>query len=185
MKRSLNFAIAITLLAALAGCGNDNKSGKRHLNDPWSWAGVNPYQAGAYTPQYGQYQVSQVINENPCIGGMQARTQVQIPLTNFPTVVSPQDVYVGVTSFGDVGAIVGTQSGVPTFIGYICMRSQASGQGQLSGISLGSYSNCMFKPISAATMAFADGTLARFRMMDFGSSRGTPFSPTLCRQRTY
>lgn len=179
MKPSLKFAVGLSLLTILAGCGKDNKSGKRNINDPWSWSGMSQYTAGMHTPVFGQHSVSQVINENPCMSGFQARTQVQIPLTNFPTVIPANDVYVGVTSFGDVAAIVGTASGSPTFIGYICMRTQASGQGQLRGISLGSYSNCAFKPLLAADMIFADGAIAKFRWMDGGTSRGTKF--TLCR----
>lgn len=178
MKKFIHFTLSCMLLATLASCGKDNKSGKN--NNPWDFTGTSLYTAGQ-TPQFGQYQVGQVINENPCITGNPQRIQAQTQLTNFPTVIPAGDVYVGVTSFGDVAAIVGT-GGAPTFIAYVCPRSMSISQGQLMGISLGSYSNCVFKPISAATLRFPDGTEARFRMMDFGSSRqGAPFSPTLCR----
>lgn len=182
MKWCLKLPVSLTLLVLLTACGQDNKSGKPKGLGGYGGidmygAGGQQYQPGMATPTYGQYSVSQAIQENPCVGGgYQNRIQVQVQLTNFPTVIPQNDVYVGVTSFGDVGAIVGTGSGAPTFIGYICPRSMASGQGQLSGISLGSYSNCAFKPISAATMRFPDNTEARFRMMDFGSSAGTKFS---------
>lgn len=176
MKRSLIF---ILTLAFLASCGKDNKSGKKPLD--YSYAGLSPYTAGMATPAFGQYSVSQVINENPCYGAggyQMQRSQVQVPLTNFPTVIPVNDVYVGVTSYGDVATIVGT-GGVPTFIAYVCPRSYSSGQGYLRGISLGSYSNCAFKPLTAATMQFADGTSANFRMMDYGSSANQKFS--MCR----
>jgi hypothetical protein len=175
MKKFIHFTLSCMLLATLASCGNDNKSGKN--NDPWSVMGTNPY-TGQQTPQFGQYQVGQVINENPCISGNQQRIQAQTQLTNFPTVISPGDVYVGVTSFGDVGAIVGT-GGAPTFIAYICPRSMSMSQGQLMGISIGAYSECSFKAISAATLRFPDGTEARFRDMKFGNSMGQKFS--MCR----
>ena len=175
MKKFIHFTLSCMLLATLASCGKDNKSGNR---DPWGLTSTNPY-TGQQTPQFGQYQVGQVINENPCVTGSQQRIQAQTQLANFPTVIPAGDVYVGVTSFGDVGAIVGT-GGVPTFIAYVCPRTMSFSQGQLMGITLGNYSNCAFKPISAATLRFGDGTEARFRMMDYGNSMGQKFS--MCRQ---
>lgn len=180
MKRCLKISLVLTLLVMLTACGKDNKSGKSNGLYPWGTSSILPYTAGMQTPGMGMYAVSQVINENPCIASpMQQRMQVQVPLTNFPTLIPANDVYVGVTSYGDVGAIVGTGA-QPTFIAYLCPRSMMTGQGQLRGISLGSYSQCAgFKPISAATMYFPDGTSANFRMMDFGTSTGQRFS--MCR----
>lgn len=174
MKRSLTFALSLSLLILSVGCGKDNKSGKK--NDPWGWSGTSLYQPGMPTPGYGNFSVSSVINETPCAGqvGNQQRVQIQVQLTSFPTRIPANDIYVGVTSFGDVATLVGT-GGVPTFIAYVCMRSQASGQGQLFGISLLPYSRCQFKQMNA-TMQFADGTYALFRMMDAGNSVGQPFS---------
>ncbi len=180
MKRCLKLTIGITLLAILVGCGKDNKSGKSNGIHPWSVGGMNPYTAGMQTPGYGNYSVSQVIAENPCggspYGAQMQRMQIQIPLQNFPTMIPANDIYVGVTSYGDVGAIVGT-GGQPTFVGYICPRSPATGQGQLTGIRLAPYTQCTgFKGLASATMYFPDGTNASFRLMDYGTSMGTRFS---------
>lgn len=180
MKRFQRLSLSLLALSLLVACGNDNKSGKNNTGDLW---GINQYgipqTIGSYPVGPNGLQVATVIAENPCkssygyTGGQ--RIPVQIPLTSFPSTLAAGTVHVGVTDFGDVAAIVGTGS-VPTFIAYICPRSQMSGAGQLSGISLGAYTRCQFPPISSATMRFPDMTEARFRMLDFGSSQRVPFS---------
>jgi hypothetical protein len=179
----------ITLLALLSACGKSNTSGQSGQYGINGYGVPNGYFGGGIGSvanitsgySYGGYSLDAVQSQNPCVGsygtGAQ-RLMVQVPLAGFPTVISPNDIYVGVTSFGDVGAIIGTGT-TPMFVAYICPRSQASGQGSLYGISLGAYSNCAFKPLTAATMSFPDGTTAAFRMLDYGSSAGAKF--TFCR----
>lgn len=194
MKSLVNVAIFTCMLALAASCGNDNKSGRRN-NDPYGYGAYGAY--SAYTAN--GVQLGQVIAENPCIGSgagpyvqgsnpyynnnawntnfvasASQRVEVSFPLTNF-TVIPNGDIYVGVTSYGDVAAVIGNGS-TPMFVAYICPRSAASGQGSLRGISLGAYTNCAVKPLTAATMLFPDGTSADFRMADFGSSQRTKFS---------
>ena len=182
----------LALLTMLLACGKENKSGKTN-----SWDYSNPYVANPnlnYAPinspyTYGQIPVNNVITQNACrgYGGFhQNRIQIQIPLTNFPTVIPAGDVYVGVTSYGDVAVLAGQATGQPPiFVGYMCQRSFApTGQGQLMGIKIGSYSKCSFKPITAATMVFPGGATAEFRWMDGGSSQG-PFPPPLCLGQAY
>ncbi len=180
----------LALLTMLLACGKENESGKS--NSSWDYS--NPYVSNpnlGYGPinstpySYGGIPVTQVINQNPCRSGgsfNQNRIQIQIPLTNFPTVIPAGDVYVGVTSFGDVAVLAGQATGQPpVFVGYMCQRSFApTGQGQLMGIKIGSYSRCSFKPMTAATMVFPGGATAEFRWMDGGSSQGGPFPPPLC-----
>lgn len=178
------------LFVALTGCGKDNKSG-RSAN---SWDYANPYSSGYGTPvaninspySYGGISVNQVMQENPCTSGYGGygatqRIPIQVPMTNFPTVIAPNDVYVGVTSYGDVGVMVGTAPGQPPmFVGYMCPRSFApNGQGQLLGVKPGVSTQCLFKPIVAATVVFPGGASADFRMMDYGSSAKQKF--TFCR----
>lgn len=169
------------LLTTLVSCGKDNKTGKDN------WALSNPYTAGtSYHPihspyQYGNTSVNQVMQENPCTSSGQPsnnRIQIQIPLSNFPTVIPANDMYVGVTSYGDVAVMVGQGgSQPPLFVGYMCPRSFTSnGQGYLAGITIGSYSNCLFKPITKATIQFPGGASADFRMLDYGSSMRQKFS---------
>jgi hypothetical protein len=182
----------LTLLTALFSCGKNNQSGKSGNN----WGYNNPYTSG-YSPignvnspySYGGMSVNQVMQQNPCqsgYGGMPGYNQpyagqrmpIQVPLTNFPTVVPPGDIYVGVTSFGDVAVLAGQAAGQPPlFVGYMCPRSfSPSGQGQLMGVKIGSYSNCLFKPMTAATVVFPGGGTAEFRWMDGGSSMRQKFS---------
>jgi hypothetical protein len=149
-----------------------------NVNSPYSYGGVSLNTVMAQNPcisGYGTYQ-----GGTGAYGGQ--RITIQQPLTNFPTVIAPNDVYVGVTSYGDVAALVGTAPGQPPmFVGYLCPRSFAtSGQGQILGVKTGSYTNCLIKPIVAATVALPGGATADFRMMDYGSSARAPF--TFCRQ---
>lgn len=183
----------LALLTMLFACGKDNESGKKT-----SWGYGNPYGSG-YNPlsninspySYGGMSVNQVMQQNPCrsgFGGMTGyptqsytgqRIPIQVPLTSFPTVIPPNDIYVGVTSYGDVAVLVGQAlNQPPMFVGYMCPRSfSPSGQGQLMGIKVGSYSNCLFKPITAATVVFPGGmATAEFRWLDGGSSMGQKFS---------
>ena len=176
------------LFVFLAGCGKDNKSGK-----PASSWGFNPYTSGiggVNSPySYGSVSLNQVMAENPCVsgygnyqGGQGAyagqRITIQQPLTNFQTVIPANDIYVGVTSYGDVAALVGTAPGQPPmFVAYLCPRSFAtSGQGQILGVKPGTYTLCQVKPIVAATVALPGGATADFRMMVYGSSARAKFS---------
>lgn len=187
----------LTLLLAVFACGKNNESGKKSS----AWSYNNPYGTG-YNPianinspySYQGMSVNQVMQQNPCRSGFNQmpgytnqtyagqRIPIQIPLTQFPTVIPQNDLYVGVTSFGDVAVVVGQGAQrPPLFVGYMCPRSFApTGQGQLLGVKIGAYSNCLFKPITASTIVFPGGATAEFRWMDGGSSMGQPFS--FCRQ---
>jgi hypothetical protein len=182
----------LTLLTVLFACGKNNESGKN--GSTWSYG--NPYTNGGYPIQtinspysYQGRSVNEVLQQNPCISGFSGmmgfsqpyagqRIPIQIPLTSFPTVIPPGDMYVGVTSFGDVALVAGQAVGQPPlFVGYMCPRSfSPSGQGQLMGIKIGAYSNCLFKPITAATIVFPGGGTAEFRWLDGGSSMRTKFN---------
>jgi hypothetical protein len=187
--------IHLTLLMVFSGCGKNNESGKKN-----QWGYQNPYGSpyvsninSPYFSGNGGLSVNQVMQENPCVSGfmggytgypgmpqpqMGQRLPVQIPLTQFPTVISPGEVYVGVTSYGDVAVVAGQAPGQPPlFVAYLCPRSfSPNGQGQLLGVKIGAYSNCLFKPITAATMVFPGGATADFRYMDGGSSLQRRFS---------
>lgn len=200
--------VIFSLLSLLASCGKDNKTGKSGtaINplgippyDPVTGIpiGFNPISGtgGINSPySFGGGTLNQVMMENPCIsgyGGYQMptgsgayaaqRIETQIPLTNFPTVIAPNDVYVGVTSYGDVAALVGTSPGQPPlFVGYMCPRSfTTSGQGQLLNVTPGVSTQCIFKPIVKAAVVFPGGASADFRMLDYGSSMKQKFS--VCR----
>lgn len=185
MKSLSGLILCSLLVLLLVACGKDNKTGKS--SNQWDYS--NPYGTG-YAPNsvanvnspysFGGVPVNTVMQQNPCLGGggpMQ-RLVIQVPLTNFPTVIAPNDIYVGVTSYGDVAALVGTAPGQPPlFVGYMCPRAfSPQGQGQLMGIKIGAYTQCVFKSITAATVLFPGGATAEFRMLDFGSSQGQKFS---------
>lgn len=196
--KTLPKLLILSAVMALAGCGKDNTSGK-------SGSGVyNSSYCVSYAPngQCSQYQQSQVGNfnspysyngvslntvqaENPCIlqgggmnyGSMNMQRQVVTTRVNIGTVVTNGDMYVGVTSFGDVAAIIGDGTPNPTFVAYVCPRP-VSGQGTLyPRITIGAYTNCAVKYITSANMVFPDGSQANFRAPSpGGSSAGRPFS---------
>lgn len=178
-------------LLAVVSCGKNNESGKSATQ--WNYG--NPYSTG-YSPlttinspyQYQGMSVNQVVQQNPCVNGYGGlpgygqyggqRIPIHVPMVSFPTVVAPGDIYVGVTSFGDVAVLAGQAAGQPPiFEAYMCPRSFAqSGQGQLLGVKIGAYSNCLFKPITAATVVLPGGATAEFRWMDGGNSMMQKFS---------
>jgi hypothetical protein len=186
MKSLSFYLMSLALLALLAACGKNNESGKKS-----SYSYGNPYFGGQYgtinSPySYGNVSVNEVINRHPCTTNgapSQARIQAQFPLTGFPTVIPQNDIYVGVTSSGDVALLVGQgASGPPLFVTYMCQRMYtANGQGQLSDLAFGSYSRCNFKPITRATMYLPGSpTPLYFRWLDGGSSMRQPFPPPIC-----
>lgn len=167
--------VLLFLLAALASCGKDNKSGKN--NGYYGLNSLNTFGAyGGTGISYNGYSVQQVINENPCIGGygnnQRFRSTVQASVNS---VIANGDVYVGVTSYGDVAVLVGTAQG-PIFESYLCPRTAMSQSTYPpSGVTLLPYTNCAFKQMNAS-LRLPDGTVANFRAMDFGSSAGGKFS---------
>ncbi len=202
--KALPKLLFFSAVLALAGCGKDNQSGRSTsgiYNSQYcvsytpngQCAQYQNYSIGNYNSPYS-YQgigLNQVQAENPCIlgnfGSMygqypsnwvqpQMNRQVISTRVNIGTVVPQGEVYVGVTSFGDVAAIVGDGSPSPTFVAYLCPRP-ISGQGTLMPqIKIGSYSSCRINPITAANMVFPDGTQANFRWPQGGSSAGRKFS---------
>lgn len=157
MKSIAFYLVQLALLAALVSCGKDNESGKSGSNYS------NPYYSNQYgsinSPySYGSYSVNQIFQQHPCITTgtpSQARVQVQIPIQTVPMVVAPNDIYVGITSFGDVGVLVGKPNGQAIFVGYICQRGYTYSQGasiNLVDLDYGSKSICAFKPLTRATI---------------------------------
>lgn len=175
-----SFMFYLLSLALLASCGKNNESGKS--NNRYN----NPYYSNQYgtinsTYSYGGVSVNQVIQANPCISNgvqTQARVQVQIPVP-LQTIMPTGDMYVGVTSSGDVGLLVGQGSASAIFVGYICQRgvmyNQAT-QPQITDLAFGSYSQCSFKPITRATVMLPGAYVPLyFRWLDGGSSLGAKF----------
>lgn len=164
------------ILFALVGCGKDNKSGKNN-NGAYGFNALGTVgQYGGSSIGYNGFSVNQVINENPCIGGYgntaRIRVTTQAPVN---TVIAQGDIYVGVTSFGDVAAIGGTPQGA-VFEAYLCPRSLMSqATSAPTGVSLFPYTNCGFKQMNAS-LRLGDGSIANFRMMDYGNSAGARFS---------
>lgn len=185
--KSLSFLfLSLALLSLLAACGKDNESGKKN-----NYAYGNPYYNGQYAAvnspyAYGNVSVNQVIQNHPCMttgAPSQNRLQAQFPLTGFPTVIPVNDIYVGVTSVGDVAVLVGQGGGQPPlFVTYMCQRMYtANGQGQLSDLAFGSYSRCNLKPITRATMYLPGSpTPLYFRWLDGGNSMRQPFPQPIC-----
>ncbi len=180
-------------LLALAGCGKGNESG-RNSNASRSCVAFGPNgQCSAYATinninsnySYGGVSLNTVQAENPCIlsnswGQTNLNRQAISTRISMPTIVTNGDMYVGVTSYGDVAAIIGNGTNQPLFVAYLCPRA-ISGQGTLyPQITIGAYTNCAVKYITSANMAFPDGSQANFRAPVYGSSRQVPFS--FCQQ---
>jgi hypothetical protein len=178
-----SFGICLLNLVMLAGlltsCGKNNESGRSNNY------GL-PYYANQYGTinsnySYGGLSVNQVIQYNPCIVSgtqNQARVQVQIPV-QLQTIMPTGDIYVGVTSSGDVGLLVGQGSASALFVGYICQRGvmyNQTTQPQITDLAFGSYSQCSFKPITRATLILPGAFVPLyFRWLDGGASIGQKF----------
>jgi len=190
MKSMIMTLLQVSLVFSLFSCGKKNESGKSN-----QWSLANPYGLGLTNINspysYGGVPLNQVMQQNPCRGGFNGypgytnqsysgqRVAIQVPLVNFPSNVAPGDIFVGVTSYGDVAAVVGQAVGQPPlFVGYLCPRSFApNGQAGLDrDIRIGAYSRCLFKPMTKATVYFPGGSTAEFRWLDGGSSAGQRFS---------
>lgn len=162
MKHLLLSLIALSLVVA---CGKDNKSGKKD-----SWTYTDTYLGNVSTPT----SLQAVFDAVPCLGGT-GRAGMEFLLTGFQTVVPAGDIYVGITSYGDIAVIQGNGTSAPRFVAYLCSRDFTNPQGSvLSNVRLGSYSNCQFKPITSASLVFPGSVgSAEFRMLDFGVNNGS------------
>lgn len=169
--------ITTALLALLAACGKDNKSGTNN-------SAINPVTTGCYTGvsncystnsysnyQYGALSVNMILGEARCMDSSQTNQRIKLTQTlSVQTVIPTGDIYAGVTSYGDVAVVVGNGTNQPILEAFICNRSytQVSQMIQQSSLSIGAYTGCQFKPISALTMRVNNSDTLNFRMLDFG-----------------
>lgn len=189
MKSICRYLLTLALLTMVVACGKDNKSGK---SDPYMYG--NPYSSGTYSPAvsglgiaYGNFNLDAVLGQTYCMTTgypNQNRMRIQFPLQGYPTAVQQGDLYVGVTTAGDVAVLVG-QGGAnpPLFIAFMCQRAYAtSGQGQLADLAIGTATKCMVKPLVRATMVVPGFPQPLyFRQLDGGrldpqSGRMVPYS---------
>jgi hypothetical protein len=180
------------LMFLILSCGKENESGKSSTHTVPEIG--NPVSIPSTPYTYQNVNVQEVLNQNPCVNGYAGisgmtqpytnqRTQIQVQLTGFKTVVSPGDIFVGVTSYGDVAVVSGQAAGQPPlFVGYLCPRSfTQAGTGQLMNVEVGANTpTCLFKPITAATIVFPGGATADFRWLDGGNSMRQKFVPPVC-----
>lgn len=183
-----SFMFYLLALALLASCGKNNESGKSN-NPSCAGLGYCSSQYGTINSNYsyGGLSVNQVIQANPCTTAgtpTQNRIQIQIPVP-LQTIMPTGDMYVGVTSSGDVGLLVGQGSSSAIFVGYVCQRGNMytqTAQPIISDLAFGSYSQCTFKPITRATIQIPGMyTPLYFRWLDGGSSLGQKFPQPICR----
>ncbi len=184
MKVFSQITLAAMMLMFISACGG-NKSGKNNDNgdciytlggcgsaysDGYSYSNLNsPY-------SYNGISVNTVLGENQCQTGPQ-RMQYSAQVT-LPYIVQRGDLYVGVTSFGDVAVVAGNGSQTANFVAYLCQRGGTPVQAPAT-VNLGVATRCQFKTLYAANLQFSSGEVALFRFLDGGSSRGAPFS--ICR----
>lgn len=183
MKALPELLIFTAILAAIAGCGKGNESGRNTRGACNSWGtngqcigySTNGFSTG-FLPNITNNGVNlrQVEQENPCILGGGPRQviqqQVQVDTGNGqPTIVTQGDLYVGVTAMGDVAAIIGNGTMNPQFVASLCPRPM-SGQGTIyPRIIVGDSTVCAFKYITVANIGFPDGTQANFRSLNGGN----------------
>lgn len=180
MKVFNHISLICLLSALLTACGGDNKSGKNNNHDGYYASGLTGG-INSNIPNYNGYSINQVLAENQCTNGLNQRIEGAPVQVNIGGVIASGDIYVGVTSMGDVGVLVGNGTQAPTFVGYYCVRNQyyqnaGYMQSQVRSMSLGAYTYCQFKPIAAASVMLSDGSVANFRMLDYGNSRGQRFT---------
>jgi hypothetical protein len=179
MKSIGFYLLNIALLTLMVACGKDNESGKKS-----SYNYNNPLCQPGYSCQGNYYNSGQIgaINspiafanqaqaENPCAAGTYYTNQrIAIQTTISVMGLIPNDVYLGVTSYGDVAVLVGNGQNTATLYAYVCPRFSTSGQGQITPPKVGAVSgaSCQVKPITDMTMLFPDGQRAAFRDPAFG-----------------
>lgn len=156
MKSLCRYMITLALLSMVVACGKDNKSGGNPYDYNYNNGVYNPLTSGTGIV-YGTFNADAVLAQTYCTTtGMptQNRMAIQFPLTGYPTPIPAGDVYVGVTTAGDVAALVGQGPGVPPlFRAFICQRMAAgNGQGQLMDLALGTATRCNVKPLVRATL---------------------------------
>lgn len=188
--KALPTIIIFSTLLALVGCGKNNESGKTG-----QIPGLSPYSTGVCmtysTPgvcsqyqnplvypsgySYQGFNLDTVQQENPCVysstyGQTNLARMLFQKTISMPTIITQGDMYVGVTSFGDVAAIIGNGTPNPTFVAYLCPRPTSAPPIITSQALIGAYTNCAVKPITAVNLAFPDGSEAHFRSLSPGGS---------------
>lgn len=176
MKSMGFYLLTLALLAFLGACGKNNESGKSSYNYNNQYCAY-PGSPGCYqNPNISPYVtnigvVDRAQQENPCGGGsyygaqrLRIQTQVQLQTT-----LMPNEIYLGVTSFGDVAFIQGTNgSNTAMMTALVCPR-MGQGVGQVSQPLIGFSSRCPgIKLITAMNMYFPSGEVAKFRSPEAG-----------------
>jgi hypothetical protein len=184
--------LSIALLAFLTGCGKNNESGKKsRYNVPIGNPLYGPHQNLAL----GNVPLEAVLQETLCLTTnmpTRNRHRVDIPLPGYPSAIPNGDVYVGVTTAGDVAALMGTPQH-PVFVAFLCERPlfAQAGQGQLYDIATGTQSRCKFKPLARATIGVPGlPEPLFFRMLDGGRldpqiRQIVPYPPSICPLNQY
>lgn len=156
-RNAFTTALMLLVLVFTVACGENNTSGKKrnNINTPWGGAFGGGTYYGGNGGALGSNWLDQVAAENPCVyGGQRAQTQLQVPAN-----VNVGALYVGVTSYGDIG-IVNNQNGVGIMTLYICPRAGLTGQGSLmSQVVVENSTHCPVGQISNADLILqAQGT---------------------------
>lgn len=182
-----SFMFCLLSLVLLASCGKDNESGKSN-NGLYPGGYGNPYTQlpgygsinSPYSTPYsnGNFAVNQIFQYHPCTvtpGLPQARATVQIPVNISPRHMSASDIYVGVTSVGDVAVLAGQNSSIAMLVGYICQRNtlplQLNSATLIESIAYGASTQCIFKQLTRATVGIPGlPTPLFFRPLEGGTS---------------
>lgn len=174
--KSVTFSLmSLLLLSLVVSCGKNNESGKSSsysynnpLNNPYGYG--NPYQGAVPTYPSGYPIADAAQNDNPCAAGVYYSNQrIPIQTQMMGLNIAAGDVYVGVTSYGDVAYVTGTGNRTAMLNAFLCPRAANSGTGSITQPVLNTaLQGCEVKGITAMDIRFPDGQVAKFRDPSFG-----------------
>jgi hypothetical protein len=189
MKSLCRYMLTLTVLTMLVSCGKDNKSGGSSYNYGYNNGTYSPLTSGSGVA-YGSFNLDYVLSQTYCTttgAPNQNRMAVQFALTGYPTSLAAGDIYVGVTTAGDVAVLIGQANTAPLFRAFICQRyNVTNGQGQLMDLAVGTATRCNVKPLVRATLYIPGLTQPLyFRQLDGGrlnyqTGQLVPYTQPVC-----
>lgn len=154
MKGFPTFLILATALV-LASCGKNNESG-RNSGICTQYVGGNCSAYSSFNPgMSGEINLSQVVNQIPCIYGNMGRSQVTVQVQTASR-TTPGQQYLGTTALGDIAIIIGNGSMTTQATLFLCggqMGGYNPGMGMGGYAKLGEYTtmSCPIKTITEFT----------------------------------
>jgi hypothetical protein len=173
-----NCLTTLVLLFTLAACDNQEVT---HHSWSFSQSQASRSIASFYVENlsYGGLGLEQVMKSHTCKNAA-SRIKIEIPLLHYKH-LRADDLYLGVTAYGDIGVISGkTLKYPPLFTAFLCPRGKLELKGQLSNIQIGGYSEYVFKPITNAHITLNTNEKITFKKLDKIEKHRKRFPASLC-----